>query len=338
MNIQDKLLQINPYSRSGEKQGKIQYIVIHYVGNPNTSAIANRNYFNNLAKTHETSASSHYIIGLNGEIIRCVPDEEVAFHSGDYAMNRKSIGIENCHPDSSGKFNDKTYNSLIELCRELCRKYGIPISNVIRHYDVTGKDCPHYYVQNPSAWEKLKNDIEKKAYTPVTLDNIFDGDLYYSLYPDLQKAFGRNTGALRNHYIKYGIKEGRVASYVFNPDYYYSKYPDLQKAFGRNYKALYDHFINNGIRENRQGAVLFGVDYYRRNNVDLQQAFGEDTGADVRHFINNGIKEFRLTSAEFNINKYKEYYPDLQKAFGNDCKSYYKHYLVWGIKEGRKAV
>lgn len=99
MNIEDRLLVINPYSRSGEKQGKIQKIIVHWVGNANTSAIANRNYFNNLATTHTTSASSHYIIGLNGEIIRCIPENEVAFHSGSYSMNRKSIGIEDCHPD-----------------------------------------------------------------------------------------------------------------------------------------------------------------------------------------------------------------------------------------------
>ena len=140
MNIIDKLLVINPYSRSGEKQNKIQKIVVHWVGNANTSAIANRNYFNNLANTHKTSASSHYIIGLDGEIIRCIPDNEVAFHSGSYSMNRKSIGIENCHPDWEGKFNEKTYNSLVELCADLCKKYGLGINDLIRHYDVTRKN------------------------------------------------------------------------------------------------------------------------------------------------------------------------------------------------------
>ena len=101
MNIIYDFLNINPYSRSAEQQRKIEKIVIHYVGNPATSAKANRNYFNNLAKTHETYASSHYIIGLNGEIIQCIPEKEVAFHAGSWSMNRKSIGIENCHPDNS---------------------------------------------------------------------------------------------------------------------------------------------------------------------------------------------------------------------------------------------
>ena len=183
MEIIDKLLQINPYSRSGEKQKDIQYIVIHWVGNANTSAIANRNYFNNLAKTHSTSASSHYIIGLNGETIRCIPDNEVAFHSGSYSMNRKSIGIEDCHPDWDGKFTDDTYNALVELCADLCKKYGISINNVIRHYDVTGKSCPKYYVEHQDEWNKLKQDIYNKINgTPVEVPTEEQGSEEKPMY------------------------------------------------------------------------------------------------------------------------------------------------------------
>lgn len=168
MQIQDNLLTINPYSRSGEKQNKIENIVIHWVGNAGSSALANRNYFNNLANTHSTSASSHYVIGLNGEIIRCIPEDEVAFHSGSYSMNRKSIGIENCHPDWNGQFNSNTYNSLVELCADICKRYGLSANNIIRHHDVTGKNCPKYYVENSTAWEQFKNDVANKMGQPTT--------------------------------------------------------------------------------------------------------------------------------------------------------------------------
>ena len=171
MEIQDKLLTINPYSRSGEKQNNITDIIIHYVGNAGSSAIANRNYFENLKNTHKTYASSHYIIGLNGEIIRCIPDYEVAFHSGSYSENRKSVGIENCHPNVDGKFNEQTYNSLIELCTELCKKYHIGINNIKTHNMITGKNCPKYYVEHDEAWQQLKQDINNKinggTVTPV---------------------------------------------------------------------------------------------------------------------------------------------------------------------------
>lgn len=162
MEIKPKLLTKNHYSRSGEKQGKIEYIVIHWVGNANSTAIANRNYFENLKITKKLQASAHYVIGLNGEIIQCIPDNEVAFHSGNYNMNRKSIGIENCHPDWTGKFNDMTYNSLCDLVVYLCKKYYISIDKIIRHYDVTKKDCPKYYVNHNAEWEGFKNRIRER--------------------------------------------------------------------------------------------------------------------------------------------------------------------------------
>ena len=162
MNIEERLLTINSYSRSGEKQNKIENIVVHWVGNAESSAIANRNYFENLRNTHKTYASSHYVIGLNGEIIRCIPEDEVAFHSGSYSMNRKSIGIEDCHPDWEGKFNENTYNSLVELCADICKRYELSVDNIIRHYDVTGKECPRYYVRNEKEWIKFKNDVANR--------------------------------------------------------------------------------------------------------------------------------------------------------------------------------
>lgn len=162
MEIITKLLTPNKYSRPQEKQPKIEYIIVHYVGNPNTSALANRNYFENLRITKKLQASAHYIIGLNGEIIQCIPDNEVAFHSGNYTMNRRSIGIENCHPDWSGKFNDTTYESLVDLCVYLCKKHLISADKIIRHYDVTKKECPKYFVQHQAEWEGFKNRVREK--------------------------------------------------------------------------------------------------------------------------------------------------------------------------------
>lgn len=177
MNEIIKLLDLNPYSRCGEKKNKIEYIIVHWVGNANTSAMANRNYFNNLPSINaerrkkglpDIYASSNLIVGLQGELVRCIPDDEVAFHSGSWSMNRKSIGIEVCHPDWGGKFSDMTYKSLVELTAELCKKYGIGINNVIRHHDVTGKDCPKYYVENPKEWNKFKQDVQNLINGTIT--------------------------------------------------------------------------------------------------------------------------------------------------------------------------
>lgn len=158
MEIQQKLLTINKYSRPGTKIGSIKNIVVHWVGNANSTAIANRNYFESL-KDNQIYASAHYIIGLQGEIIQCVPEQEVAYHANN--ANSYSIGIEVCHPDWDGKFAETTYKSLITLLVDLCTRYNLePITALIRHYDVTKKDCPHYYVQNSQAWVTLKNDVK----------------------------------------------------------------------------------------------------------------------------------------------------------------------------------
>ncbi len=156
------LLPKNEFSRPGEPTDEIVGIVIHYVGNPSTTAKANRNYFASLAKSGETYASSNFIVGLDGEVILCVPLGEVAYCSN--FRNHDTVSIECCHPDAEGKFNDETYASLIRLCRFLVDVYGITPENVIRHYDVTGKMCPNYYVENEDAWRALVDDIFAEPY------------------------------------------------------------------------------------------------------------------------------------------------------------------------------
>lgn len=337
MNIEERLLTINSYSRTGEKQNKIENIVVHWVGNANTSAIANRNYFENLKSTHTTQASAHYIIGLKGEIIRCIPENEVAFHSGNSEMNRKSIGIENCHPDWNGKFNSNTYNSLVELCVDICKRYGLNENNIIRHYDVTGKECPKYYVKNPNEWNKFKEDVRKKLQNNVQNEilDIFDANLYNSNYLDLQKAFGGNEQQLKAHYLSCGIKEGRRGSYVFDVRFYLEKYNDLKVTFGNDYWRAYEHFLKNGIHEGRQASEVFDVIFYKNANKDLINMSNADA---LKHYLQFGINEGRPSSSEFYALAYKSKYEDLRKSLGNNMKEYAKHYMQFGKKEGRRAV
>ena len=161
MNITENFLTPNPYSRPQTKLKTVTKIVVHYVGNPSSTATANRNYFENLKNSKATYASSHYIIGLDGEIIQCIPENEISYCTNE--ANSYSVSIENCHPDAAGKFNDKTYASLVELCADICKRYKLaPKSDVIRHYDVNGKKCPLYYVNNSAAWDKLREDVDKK--------------------------------------------------------------------------------------------------------------------------------------------------------------------------------
>ena len=157
--ISQQLLTINDYSRPGTELERVKGIVIHYTGNPGTTAMQNRNYFESLAEKKDTKASSHFIIGLSGEIIQCVPLEEVAYASNE--RNWDTISIECCIDNSEGKFNEKTYDALVELTAWLVGEYNLKIEDIIRHYDVTGKSCPKYFVEHESAWEDFKLDVEK---------------------------------------------------------------------------------------------------------------------------------------------------------------------------------
>ncbi len=152
------LLPINEYSRPGEATDEIVGVVVHYVGNAGTSAEANRSYFAGLAVSGATYASSNFIIGLEGEIIMCVPLGEIAYCSN--SRNSDTVSIECCHPDETGEFTDETYASLVKLCAWLSELYDLtPTEDIIRHYDVTGKLCPLWYVEHEDEWEAFKSEV-----------------------------------------------------------------------------------------------------------------------------------------------------------------------------------
>lgn len=156
-HVDVQLLTINDWSRPGITVDRISKIVVHYLGNPKTTAQENHDYFESLKDLHETYMSANYVIGLKGEIIQCVPDGEVAWASNK--ANYYSISIENCHEDTTGRFNESTYWSDVHLVAYLTDKYGLGRDDIIRHYDVTGKICPKWYVEHPDDWEKFKDDV-----------------------------------------------------------------------------------------------------------------------------------------------------------------------------------
>lgn len=143
----------NENARHGTRLADFRGVVIHYVGNPATTAMANRNYFNQPT----TEVASHFVVGLDGEVVQCLPLHERSVASND--RNRDTISIEVCHPDESGKFNSATYASVVRLTAWLCDLGRLRADDVIRHYDVTGKECPLYYVRHPDAWQQLRDDI-----------------------------------------------------------------------------------------------------------------------------------------------------------------------------------
>ncbi len=151
----------NEYSRPDIKLEEINAVVVHYVADPTATAAQTRAYFNNLAITHYTWASSHFVVGLDGEVLQLIPLTEWAYCSNE--RNKDTVSIECCHPEEDGKFTDATYDSLVKLVADLCREYDLdPKTDVIRHYDVTGKMCPLYFVEHEDAWETFLSDVAEE--------------------------------------------------------------------------------------------------------------------------------------------------------------------------------
>lgn len=152
--IQQQYIAEDGHSRTGLEMRRVNDIVIHYVANPGSTAQGNRDYFN----SSQSTVSSHFVVGLDGEVIQCVPLNEQSSASNN--RNGDTVSIEVCHPDSSGKFKDVTYARLVELTAWLCNEFGLSERHVIRHYDVTGKNCPKYFVENEAAWEQFRRDVD----------------------------------------------------------------------------------------------------------------------------------------------------------------------------------
>ena len=151
--VDQQIIKVDGDSRRGVMLEGVRNIVIHYVGNPGSTAQQNRDYYANPS----SEVSSHFVIGLNGEIIQCIPLHEKS--SASNHRNKDTISIEVCHPDESGKFTDAAYQSLVKLTAWLCEICDLDSSDIIRHYDITGKQCPLYFVTHENEWRRFKENV-----------------------------------------------------------------------------------------------------------------------------------------------------------------------------------
>jgi N-acetylmuramoyl-L-alanine amidase len=180
MNITDQLLTLNPFSRPGKARSQVEALVMHWTGVPNQPAMVVRNFFENRKKGKDGYGSAHYIIDPSGIILRCIPEDEVAYHVGseqadptsgkiytDWARdhfgvafcdpktigpNICTIGVEMCPVDSSGNYADETLASAIELAADLCKRLALnPFQDITTHHAVVGwKDCPRLWTTYPA--------------------------------------------------------------------------------------------------------------------------------------------------------------------------------------------
>lgn len=125
------------------------------------------------------------------------------------------------------------------------------------------------------------------------LRDVFDAHYYADKYDDLKNAFGYDENRLYQHYLTYGISEGRSASPVFDVLAYREMYGDLDVAFGDNWDAYVEHYFTFGIEEKRISGGTFDPVAYAEAYPDVKAAFGDDWEAIVNHYLTFGIAEGR---------------------------------------------
>ena len=170
------MLTVNKYSRPGIAREAVLGIEVHWTGNPNTSAKANRNFFEKRKGGKEGFGSTQFICDIDGDIIQMISESEIAYSSGAksdlYTALKRSLfkkapyyytlSVECCVIDGKGTMTSETQDALKRLLVYLCRKYGLNHEQIYLHYELTGKICHKWYVSNPKEWAALKTYVRKE--------------------------------------------------------------------------------------------------------------------------------------------------------------------------------
>ena len=169
--IIEKLISVNKYSRPAKKLKKVKGIVIHYTANNGASAKANIDFFENRKYGRDGFGSATFFVDLNGDVYRCIPEDELTYNCGGESYNPdvlkilettypndSTLGIEMCI-NKEGKLNPETYNKTVLLSTYLLKKYDLyDTKYLFRHYDITRKICPEPFI-NINVWNKFKQDV-----------------------------------------------------------------------------------------------------------------------------------------------------------------------------------
>ena len=271
-----------------KKSKKVLKITIHHAAGVNATLAGMKKTF-----MGSRSASANYGIDSKGAIALYVEEKNRAWTSSSSSNDNKAVTIEvaNCGGAPNWEVSDEAVKSLINLCVDICKRNnleklewtGNSKGSLTVHRMFKATTCPGPYLYGLMPWiagevsarlkgksgeiiipkvdEKTKeissNSINnvgvKYYYNGVDLSPVFNPYYYYSKYPDLQKTIGMNEDNLFNHFINFGMNEGRIATESFNPKIYKQRYSDLASVYGEDWKFYYIHYCSFGIKENRKG-------------------------------------------------------------------------------------
>lgn len=347
---------ISGYNHNAGNVSRIKYIVIHYTGALG-DAKANCNYF----AGGNRNASAHYFVGYDGAIWQSVEDCNIAWHCGASSYkhadcrNSNSIGIEMCvrkrntasmgATDKDWYFEDATVAAAAELTRYLMEKYGVPASNVIRHYDVTGKICPNPYVYSTAGhtWEEFKRLVSD--------DNAVDKtqQLYRvrKSWEDTKSQLGAYS-SLDN--AKKACKDG-YAVYDWNGKTVYSKAAagSTMPAVDQTEKLIWNFLKSKGLNDYAVAGImgnLFAESGLNANNLQnfYNTKFGM-TDAEYTAAVDNGsYSNFVKDSAGYGLAQWtyytrKQALLDFAKAAGASIGNLDMQLsFLWQEMQGYKTV
>lgn len=167
MSIPFKEARAENFRAASRRPSDIRYLVIHFTANDGDSAKNNADYFAREAP----GASAHFFVDERG-IWQSVQEKDIAWHCGTrgmyfhpYCRNANSLGVELCSRKRGEKyyFTPETVKNAQQFVRSLMKRYGIPTENVVRHYDVTHKNCPAPFVEDAGAWQRFKAGLMEQA-------------------------------------------------------------------------------------------------------------------------------------------------------------------------------
>lgn len=225
-------------------------------------------------------------------------------------------------------------------------------------------DLPKYYLHYITTGKRegrkgtgctyLKNPVT--TYKGVNYSTVYDFVVYTGTNSDINRLYGNDDIGALEHFVNYGMKEGRRANLEFNVVSYRNQYADLRRAYGSNLKSYYMHYVNAGKREGRKGygcdtlqnavtkyngidySAVYDYNYYTTKYPNIKNAYGFDDTAVLKYFVETGMKLGHQGCAAFDVMSYRNQYADLRQAFGTNWKLYYLHYISNGRREGRKGT
>ncbi len=242
-----------------------------------------------------------------------------------------------------------------------CKEYGIP-GIIVEHAFMSNSSDAANFLSNDEGLKKLgvadATGIANYFGLKKSIDYsvVFDATYYAEHYPDVKAAYGYNEEKLLDHFVNYGMQEGRQGNAAFDVKSYYYANQDLRLLYRADWPSYYLHYINIGKDENRVAtgvtslqnpvtiykgvdySAVYNYDYYLNKYSDLKALYQDNDIDLIEQFVVSGMTEGRQACANFDPISYYYTYVDLRQVYGKNFPSYYLHYMNAGKAEGRKAT